>query len=139
MHPGLVILDVPAAPVDNDPFDRAGKMEGPLLRQDKRMEKQTRPSALVSHAIGVVNPPCFVPFVGRLQRIGSPTWFGDPMCLLPRHDDFQGIFIVLDQFSAHVHSRAMERAGELERRLVLIPDRGASVGTAHDSSAETKA
>jgi len=53
--------------------------------------------------------------------------------LLPRHDHFHDLFIVHDQLSAHVHGRAVERAGELEWRLVFVPHRRASVGTAHKS------
>ena len=47
------------------------------------------------------------------------------MCLLPRQEHFQCVFIALDQFSAHVHGRAVERAGELEGRLrlLLVPNR----------------
>ena len=41
--------------------------------------------------------------------------------LLAREDHFQGLLVVLDQLPAHVDRRAVERAGELERRLVLCP------------------
>ena len=57
--------------------------------------------------------------------------------LLPRHDHFHDLFIVHDQLSAHVHGCAVERAGELEWRLVFVPNRRAGVGAAGDATTNT--
>jgi hypothetical protein len=37
--------------------------------------------------------------------------------------DFEGLFVVLGELSAHVHRHAVESARELERRLVFVPNR----------------
>jgi hypothetical protein len=50
--------------------------------------------------------------------------------LLTRHHYFEGVLLVLDQLSAHVQGRAVKRASELKRRLVLVPNRRTGVGTA---------
>ena len=42
--------------------------------------------------------------------------------------------VVLDQLAAHVHGRAVECAGELERRFVFVPNRRAGVGAADDAA-----
>ena len=45
--------------------------------------------------------------------------------------------VVLNQLSAHVHGRAVERAVELEGRFVLVPNRRAGVGAAHHAPGKT--
>src|SRR6266536_1103257 len=46
---------------------------------------------------------------------------------------------VLDQLAAHIHGHAVERAGELERRLVVRGHRRATIGAAHDAATESEA
>ena len=58
------------------------------------------------------------------------------VCLLPRHDGTHGGFVVLDQVAADVNDDLMQRAGELEGRLVVGRDGGALLAPRGDAAAE---